>query len=652
MCGIAGFILGAKARIDSADTLRRMTGALIHRGPDGSGCLLERDAQVGLGHRRLAIVDLSDAGRQPMVSRAGRYVITFNGEVYNFERLRRMLEPEKIAFRGHSDTEVMLAAIESWGVEAAVKKFEGMFAFALWDRQEQEMWLVRDRLGKKPLYFGFAGDSLVFGSELRALRRFPGFDASLDRNALTLLLRHNYIPAPWSVYASVGKVRPGTLKRIKIRSGAPVEGEEICYWSAQEAFERGRNARFAGGTAEAVSQLDALLRAAVADRMVADVPLGAFLSGGIDSSTVVALMQAQSSKRVRTFSIGFHEAAYNEAQHAAAVAKHLGTDHTEIYLTPAEALAVVPSLPTMFDEPFSDSSQIPTYLVSKIARQHVTVALSGDGGDELFCGYPRYHRWRKVWSTMQWMPSPIRHALAKLMRGVSIKTWNSLLGPAMRLRGGGAASAGDKLHKLGEALSAVTPEMVYMRFLSHWMHPADVVIGGVEPATILSAAQGPTDVDGFTEHMMLLDVLTYLPDDILAKADRASMAVSLETRGPLLDHRVVEWAAALPLNFKLRDGTDKWVLRQVLARYAPPALFARPKMGFGVPIDSWLRGPLREWAEDLLSKSTLEADGILRAAPIRQMWEEFIGKDYPWHYPLWDVLMFQSWFHGVHRARD
>ncbi len=580
-----------------------------------------------------------------MVSRTGRYVITYNGEVYNFGKLRGELERQDFAFRGHSDTEVVLAAIEAWGVEGAVRRFTGMFAFALWDRTEQELWLVRDRLGKKPLYYGMIQGSVVFASELKSLRRFPGFQARIDPGALALFLRHNYVPAPRSIYQSVMKLGPGTLRRIRIRAGAPEISAEHSYWSIRDVFSRARETDFQLAPDEAVDAPDKLLREAVRERMVADVPLGAFLSGGIDSSTVVSLMQAQSSRPVKTFSIGFHESAYNEADYAARVARHLGTDHTEVYVTGEDALAVVPMLPSMFDEPFSDSSQIPTYLVAKIARQQVTVALSGDGGDELFCGYTRYHRWRTFWSARSITPEPLRRLLARLLRGVAIDTWNSALAPLgwLAARNVRPVSVGSRLHKLAELLSFSSPELVYRCFVSHWMRPDDLVIGGIEPATPLSASGGPTDLDGFTQHMMLLDILTYLPDDILVKVDRASMAVSLEVRGPLLDHRVVEMAVQLPLHLKLRGSTDKWILRQVLGRYVPRRLFTRPKMGFGVPIGSWLRGPLRDWAESLLTESVLRSDGLLKPAPIRAVWREFSENGHPWHYPLWDILMFQAW---------
>jgi asparagine synthase (glutamine-hydrolysing) len=644
MCGIAGFVLGPATRIDPTSTLRSMIDCLSHRGPDGQGIHLDRANSVGFGHRRLAVVDLSAEGHQPMVSRSARFVITYNGEVYNFGKLRHELEKQGFEFRGHSDTEVILAAIEAWGVESAVRRFIGMFAFALWDRREHELWLVRDRLGKKPLYYGMIQGSLVFASELKSLRSFPGFHARIDRDAVALYLRHNYVPGPRCIYQSVMKLGPGTLRRIRIRQDSPEIGAEHQYWSIRDVFGKARAADSRLAPSEEVDALDGLLREAVRDRMVADVPLGAFLSGGVDSSTVVSLMQAQSSRPVKTFSIGFNEWAYNEAHHAARVARHLGTDHTEVYLTGEDALAVVPLLPSMFDEPFSDSSQIPTYLVSKIARQQVTVALSGDGGDELFCGYSRYRRWRSFWFARSIVPMQLRAPLARALRAVGIDTWNRMLAPiAWLVARGRPVSLGNRLHKLAELLTLPSPELVYRGFVSHWTRPDELVIGGVEPATPLSTSDGPTDLDGFTQYMMLLDILTYLPDDILVKVDRASMATSLEVRAPLLDHRVVEMAAQLPLNLKLCGSTDKWILRQVLARYVPQQFFSRPKMGFGVPIDSWLRGPLRDWAESLLSESGLRTDGLLNPAPIRAVWHEFTEGGQQWHYPLWDILMFQAW---------
>lgn len=647
MCGIAGFFLNASSRIDGPSTLREMTNRLVHRGPDGSGAHFDAGGAVGLGHRRLAILDLSAAGHQPMVSSSERYVITYNGEIYNFRPLRNELEQAGCSFRGHSDTEVFLAAIDTWGVEGAIGRISGMFAFALWDREERSLWLSRDRVGKKPLYYGWVGGSLIFGSELAALRSYPGFRREIDRGSLALYMRHNYVPAPHSIFTGVKKVQPGTLLRFALTGGSPKQQSEKQYWSAREVFAAGWRAPFDGTADEAAEALDRTLRLAVSDRMIADVPLGAFLSGGIDSSAVVALMQAQSARPIRTFSIGFHEPEYNEANHAAAVAKHLGTEHTEVYVEPADALAVVPNLPTIFDEPFSDSSQIPTFLVSKIARQHVIVALSGDGGDELFCGYPRYRKWRRIWTAVRWMPAPVRKIMATALGGIGVAGWDRLLAPLNWATRGRKFSPGDKLHKLSEILDAPSPELVYRRIVSHWMRPGEVVLGGVEYQTPLSRMDGPTGLDEFTDYLMLLDVLTYLPDDILVKVDRASMAVSLEARAPLLDHRVIELAAKIPLSMKMRAGEDKWILRQVLSRYVPSQLFDRPKMGFGIPIDTWLRGPLREWAEALLEPSALRNDGYFDVEYVRRMWRQFADDGHPWHYLIWDVLMFQAWLRAA-----
>ncbi len=668
MCGIAGFIDTPcdKAEAELRATVLGMADALRHRGPDDGGAWVDAAAGVALGHRRLAVIDLSPEGRQPMPSACGRYVIVFNGEIYNFADLRRELAGLGHRFRGHSDTEVMLAAISRWGVEPAVERFNGMFAFALWDRRERRLVLARDRLGEKPLYYGWTGGVFLFGSELKALRAHPAFRGEVDRDALALYLRHNYIPTPYAIYKGVFKLPPGTMLTVDPRNAGAVP-EPKPYWSARAAAERGVAEPYPWSEAEAADELDGRLREAVRLRMVADVPLGAFLSGGIDSSTVVALMQAQSGRPVKTFSIGFREAGYDEAEHARAVARHLGTDHTELYVTPEEAMAVIPRLPALYDEPFSDSSQIPTFLVSELARRHVTVSLSGDGGDELFGGYGRYLLCRDLWRRIGWLPAAGRRAVAAALAAVA--GWMPAVGPrgaaprvpdgarpAPRVpdgafvrpdrllsRYGRPGRVGDKLRKLAEVLAADSPEALYRRLVSHWKAPDRVVPGAVEPPTALTDRRRWADVPELVARLMYLDTISYLPDDILVKVDRASMGVSLEARVPLLDHRLVEFAWRLPLAMKIRDGQGKWLLRQVLYRYVPKELVDRPKMGFGVPIGAWLRGPLRDWAESLLDERRLRQEGYFDPRPIREKWMEHLSGKHDWQYYLWDILMFQAW---------
>jgi asparagine synthase (glutamine-hydrolysing) len=649
MCGIAGVV---KAR-SSKDELTAIAGAmsepLRHRGPDDSGIFIAPSGSAALAFRRLAIIDLSPAGHQPMTSASGRYTIIFNGEVYNFERLRDELVREGVAprWRGHSDTEVILAAFEAWGVGAAVPRFNGMFAMAVWDERERTLRLVRDRMGVKPMYYAKCGDTFLFGSELKALTTYDALPRNVSRGALALYMRYAYVPAPHTIYEGVFKQTPGTILTV---SSDLSRVEETPFWSVCDAATRGVKDRFTGGDDEAIEELQRIALDAIGLRMIADVPLGVFLSGGIDSSFVTALMQAQSSMPVKTFSIGFSEAEYDEARYAKLVARHLGTDHTEMIVTPEDALAVIPSLPSMYDEPFADSSQIPTHLLSRLARQHVTVSLSGDGGDELFGGYHRYFLGRQLWERAQRLPRPARAVASRAMRAVPMSAWNKLLSPRRkyvpaRLR---RDRAGERIHKLAHAMDAQNPDYLYYEVVSQW---TDVVLGAEELPIAITRRDDWPSLDDFVERMMFADQVSYLPDDILTKVDRASMAVSLESREPLLDHRLVEFAWRLPLSMKLRDGKGKWILRRLLSRYVPESMFERPKMGFGVPIDHWLRGPLRDWAESLLDERRLINDAFFRTDAIRNKWKEHLNGSGEWQHYLWTVLMFQAW-HDQERGRD
>jgi asparagine synthase (glutamine-hydrolysing) len=637
MCGIAG--IWRKRRGDAAATASRMAERLAHRGPDDCGVWSDAAAGIALGFRRLSIIDLSPAGHQPMQSASGRFTLIFNGEVYNFLAIREELERGGLApsWRGHSDTEVMLAAFEAWGLDAALKRFVGMFALALWDGRERLLHLVRDRMGVKPLYYAAPQGTVLFGSELKAMVAAEECPTTVSRDALALYTRFAYVPSPYAIYEGVWKVRPGTIVTF--------DDDHHCsereYWSLRDVIDRATADRFAGSDAEAVEELDRIAKEAVRLRMIADVPLGVFLSGGIDSSLVTALMQAQSSGPVKTFSIGFHEAEYDEARHAAAVAKHLGTQHTEIYVTPSDARDVIPLLPCMYDEPFADSSQIPTYLVSKLARQHVTVSLSGDGGDEFFGGYHHYFLGRKLRDKAESLPRFARPAAAAAMRAVPIPTWNRLLSPTRRFvpRAFRRDGAGERIHKLAAAMTGRDPDALYRDVVSR---RASLVAGARElPIAITDRAAWP-GIDDDVERMMYFDQVSYLPDDILVKVDRASMAVSLEAREPLLDHRLIEFAWRLPISMKLRDGGGKWILKKLLARYVPETLIERPKMGFGLPIDQWLRGPLRAWAESLLDETRLRDDGFFDVAAVRGQWMQYAaGRNGLQN--LWAVLMFQAW---------
>jgi asparagine synthase (glutamine-hydrolysing) len=646
MCGITGFLDVSQNKDNSSfqPVIARMMDTIHHRGPDDGGEWLDPPNGIALGFRRLAILDLSPAGHQPMASADGRYIIVFNGEVYNFNQLRNELVGLGHSFRGHSDTEVMLASICQWGIQEAVQRFNGMFAFALWDRREQYLTLVRDRLGIKPLYYGWGANVFLFGSELKALKAHPAFSAGIDRNALALYLRHNCIPAPYTIYTGFRKLLPGTILTLSANDQPGENPAPVPYWSARQVAESGMEHPFEGSDQDAQAELDRLLRESIRERMIADVPLGAFLSGGIDSSAVVALMQVQSNRPIQTFTIGFNESGYDEAKHAKAIARHLGTIHTELYVTPQEARAVIPRLPALYDEPFSDSSQIPTFLVSELARRHVTVSLSGDGGDELFGGYNRYAWVPKIVKATGWMPAAFRRMGSALMRRVSPGAWERLLSNPLIPSRRRVSEPGEKMRKMAELLSANGPEAIYLDLVSHWKDPSAVVRTAVEPPTLFTRREAWAQLPDFTSWMMYMDMVSYLPDDILVKLDRASMGVSLESRVPYLDdHRLVEFAWRLPLQMKIRNGQGKWLLRQVLYQYVPAAMLERPKKGFGVPIDAWLRGPLHEWAETLLDGQRLKDEGFLDPAPIRQKWQEHLSGKHDWQYHLWDILMFQSW---------
>ena len=627
-----------------AEIVEGMTRTILHRGPDDGGVWIEERGRVALGNRRLAIVDLSPEGHQPMESADGRYVITYNGEVYNFEELRRELERLGHGFRGHSDTEVILAAVTRWGLEASLKKFIGMFAIALWDRSEERLLLARDRIGKKPLYYGWFGDTFVFGSELKCLRAHPGFRSDVDRNVLALYLSASYISAPHTIYEGVSKLPGGTFISVGLGRSS-VSSAPVRYWSAREAAEDGVAEPLKVSEPEAIDAFDRLLRDAVRIRMRADVPLGAFLSGGIDSSTVVAAMQAQSHQPVRTFTIGFTQPDMDEAEYAKAVAAHLGTEHTELFVTDADALNVVPRLPSVFDEPLADPSAIPTLLLAELTRQHVTVSLSGDGGDELFGGYQHHHLVAKLWRLARAVPGPARTFVSGGLGRVHPETWDRMsaaLQPILpkRLRD---RHPGPAFYRMALAMKERCPEAFGRTLFAHWSDVGPVVIGATLPPRPLTHPDQWADLPDAIQKLMFLDLVTFLPDDIMVKVDRATMAVGLEARAPLLDHRLVEFCWRLPMTMKIRDGAGKHLLREVLYRYVPRPLVERPKKGFGAPVGAWLRGELREWADSLLDRRRLLDEGFFHPGLIVRRWAEHRSGRRDWSASLWDVLTFQAW---------
>lgn len=645
MCGFAGFLKSGRGPDNARELLEVMGNAIANRGPDSFGYWVDQDAGIGFAHRRLAIVDLSPAGHQPMSSKAGRYVIAFNGEIYNHLSIRAEIESEipDVKWLGHSDTETLLAAIELWGLEQTLIRAVGMFALALWDKELQTLLLARDRFGEKPLYFGWQDSLFLFGSELKSFRAHPDFKAVINRDALCLYLRHNCVPAPHSIYQDVSKLLPGTIVTV---DSADRSVTSHYYWDPVSTMVASAMAD-KHPEQQSIDLLETKLKTAVREQMMADVPLGAFLSGGIDSSLIVALMQTQSQRPVKTFSIGFHEKEYDEAGFAKEVAKHLGTEHTELYVTADDSLAVVNKLADIYDEPFSDSSQIPTYLVSKMARQHVTVSLSGDAGDEIFCGYNRYILTDRMWGQLSRIPTFMRTAAAKCLTSVTVNNWNKVnqLLPAVYKM----PNLGDKLHKAAGVLAAKSADELYQGLVSHWDRPEAVVIGGKEPATLLTKRTLNKSIPQDIPRMMAMDTLTYLPDDILVKVDRAAMFVSLEGRVPFLDHRVAEYAWSMPMEHKLKNGVSKYCLRQILYKYVPQHLIERPKSGFAVPIAEWLRGPLKPWAEQLLAPTRLRQEGFFVAEQVQTLWEEHQSGAKNWQHHLWDILMFQNWYEKHHK---
>lgn len=638
MCGISGFWGG---EINKPEIARRMAEEIYSRGPDSFGVWHDEDETLAMSHRRLAIIDLSPAGHQPMVSRCGRFVLVFNGEIYNHLDLRKELKAEFGCsdWRGHSDTETLLVALCFWGVESTLSKVNGMFAFAFWDSYAKDLYLARDRIGEKPLYYGVSNGAFLFGSQLKALTIHPSWSGDINRDALALYVRHCYVPSPWSIYTGILKLKPGHF--IRVSDNGCCISEQYCYWDIGK-IAKDNMGREVHDVESLIAGLDNLLRDAVLKRMAADVPLGAFLSGGFDSSLVAALMQDLSRKPINTFTIGFNEKQYNEAQHAKAVARYLGTNHTELYVDSTAALGVIPEIPRIYDEPFSDSSQIPTYLVSKLAREYVAVSLSGDGGDELFCGYNRYVLGLKIWGRLRLFPHSLRVGLANMLQSTMLGNVLSVAQHALP-RNYQVSNLPDRLPKLADVLLHESGGAFYKSLVSHEKRPEQLVLNSREPTTILTTETVTSSMPDLREKMMYWDMMTYLPDDILTKVDRATMHVSLEARVPMLDHRVIEFAWQIPTDLKYRDGVGKWILRQVLYKYVPQKLMDRPKKGFGVPIEGWLRGPLREWANELLSERKLKEQGFFNSDMVQRMWQEHTNGTRRWHYRLWDILMFQAW---------
>lgn len=645
MCGITGLIDFSHHdnRSELRSTIVKMVSTLDHRGPDDQGIWIDESFPAAFGHRRLSVIDLSPEGHQPMVSSDGRYVLVYNGEIYNYKRLRKELISLGHSFRGHSDTEVMLAAFCQWGIEKSLKRFNGMFAFGLWDCLKKQLHLSRDRFGEKPIYYGWIGRKFVFASELKAVVAHHEFNESIDRKALFLFLRHNYIPAPYSIYEGIKKLPASAILTVSGRDNTQFSK----YWDLKKIAEDNIYKKFTENEQELIGSFDALLKDAVGKRMVSDVPIGAFLSGGIDSSIIVSQMQVQSSHPVKTFTIGFNESFSNEAEDAKKIAVYLGTDHYEHYVSPSEMLNVIPSLPQLYDEPFADSSQIPTYLVSKMARQKVTVCLSGDGGDEFFCGYNHYLWSRKFWGRFGCINPALREWISMIITSIPPGTLNNLLGHFHRFIPEQLSQnpLGDVLHKFAEILSCKTPMDLYTNMVTQWKNPETIVVGSEATGNCQNHTLKCPRLDDYTHMMMYMDMVSYLSDDILSKVDRASMGVSLEVRVPYLDHRITEFSWRVPLSMKIKESKGKWMLRQVLKKYLPANLIDQSKTGFSIPLDKWLRGPLREWSESLLSNKALKYGGFFYPEPIRKKWDEHISGVRNWQNYLWSILMFQAWFY-------
>lgn len=646
MCGINGFY--SKSSSTFNNVILKMNSAISHRGPDTNGTWLDKNSGIVFGHQRLSIIDLSIAGNQPMQSNSGRFILTYNGEVYNHLEIRKELKKNdyNIKWRGNSDTETLLEAINYWGIKIALQKIHGMFAFGLWDKKTHSLILARDRAGEKPLYYGWQGEGknkvFLFGSELKALKIHPEFKGEINRDSIALQLRHNCIPAPYSIYKDIHKLMPGNYLEFKEsdlkKNLLPISKS---YWSYSETAKYQNNNQLSLSEVDIKKDLEKHLKLSVKKQMISDVPLGAFLSGGIDSSTIVALMQSQSSNPVKTFTIGFSENDYDESKYAKKIAKHLGTDHTELYVSSKKAMEVIPKIPSIYDEPFSDSSQIPTFLVSQLAKDHVKVALSGDGGDELFCGYNRYLMSKKFSNMFRFIPLSLRKILASSIQLISSQNWNKISNYLPGLND--HVNFGDKIHKGASVLESETIYNYYLMLCSHWKNPNKVVMNCKEPITLLTNFNQELKDFNIQQQMMILDFMTYLPDDILTKVDRAAMACSLETRVPFLDHKLIEYVWKIPHSLKFRNGKGKWILRKILEQYVPKNLTERPKMGFGIPIGIWLQGPLKDWAENLLNEKRLKQEGFFNPKVIRDKWMEHLSGQKNWQYDLWDILMFQAW---------